>query len=797
MVEAQHHHRPTLKQKNKSFKSKHATKGSLKEAAKGRISRESPKPSHNSSVAAQSRLNRRNNAKQAQTNKRSALISATRVFNGTDGAPRIVAVVPLSADIDVQAAVQCLADSLDQSIDPCATAGVSRMRADRFKTSLQFLTLPYKTMYTTLDACKAADYVLFLLSPTVEVDTWGDTLLRTLQAQGLPDVVTAVAADASIDAKARPGIHKSLLSFIQYFVPSQSRVYDLHSASDRLNALRAVAEGKPADVRWREGRAWVVGEQVEWEEDVLKLTGVVRGASLSANRLVHIPNYGDFQISKIMSAPLPKHSKSGHASMDVEPSVLAEPDPSSADSLVSSNDPDDMANEQTWPTEEEMRGASDVNGDAESDIPIPDAPNGTTPKAVRRIPKGMSEYQAAWIIDEDEEDEGGEDGENGRGSNEEEEDEEMVDMPIDDEPDQSDRDVTFQDLDNEEEERQLESWRNREREEQDDLAFPDELDTPKDVPARTRFQRFRGLRSFRTSPWDAYENLPRDYARIFQFEDFKRTERGVRRRAEEELGVVEPGVRVTVHIQGVPAEATSAAFPMLFSLLQHEHKITVLHFTLQRNTEYDGSVRSKDPVILCVGPRRLAVNPVYSQHTRGGGKGANNVHKFERYLRPGVTSVATTYGPVAFGNQPCVVLRETEDPQAPHLVAMGSFLNPDTTRVIAKRIILTGHPFKVHKKTATVRYMFFNADDVHYFKPIQLHTKHGRTGHIRESLGTHGYFKAHFDGPINQMDTICMSLYKRVFPKWAQLWTEGSRAIAGAGVGAPGKVEAAADAMEE
>ena len=55
-----------------------------------------------------------------------------------------------------------------------------------------------------------------------------------------------------------------------------------------------------------------------------------------------------------------------------------------------------------------------------------------------------------------------------------------------------------------------------------------------DVAANTRFQRYRGLRSFRTSPWDPYENLPRDYARIFQFEDYKRTERAVRRRMEEE-----------------------------------------------------------------------------------------------------------------------------------------------------------------------------------------------------------------------------------------------------------------------
>lgn len=62
-----------------------------------------------------------------------------------------------------------------------------------------------------------------------------------------------------------------------------------------------------------------------------------------------------------------------------------------------------------------------------------------------------------------------------------------------------------------------------------------------DVPAHTRFQRYRGLRSFRTSPWDPYENLPRDYARIFQFEDYKRTERAVRRRMEEEGYGVEVG----------------------------------------------------------------------------------------------------------------------------------------------------------------------------------------------------------------------------------------------------------------
>jgi pre-rRNA-processing protein TSR1 len=58
-----------------------------------------------------------------------------------------------------------------------------------------------------------------------------------------------------------------------------------------------------------------------------------------------------------------------------------------ADDLTATNEPDMMANEQTWPTEDEMASA-------------PGSSNGDS-KRTKRVPKGTSAYQAAWIVDDD------------------------------------------------------------------------------------------------------------------------------------------------------------------------------------------------------------------------------------------------------------------------------------------------------------------------------------------------------------------------------------------------------------
>ena len=154
-----------------------------------------------------------------------------------------------------------------------------------------------------------------------------------------------------------------------------------------------------------------------------------------------------------MSAPLPGPSKPANAlDMEVEPVLLAEPHASDVESLVSRNDPDFLENEQTWPTDDEMQCGVECVEE------IPDAKEGTTPKRVRKVPRGMSTYQAAWIIDDDEDEEDEDkDGFGDSGADlREGEDELLQDVPADahEIESTSPKDDAFEDLDMEEENNQ-------------------------------------------------------------------------------------------------------------------------------------------------------------------------------------------------------------------------------------------------------------------------------------------------------------------------------------------------------
>ena len=60
--------------------------------------------------------------------------------------------------------------------------------------------------------------------------------------------------------------------------------------------------------------------------------------------------------------------------------------------------------------------------------------------------------------------------------------------------------------------------------------------------------------------------------------------------------------------------------------------------------------------------------------------------------------------------------------------------------------------------------MFFGPLDIKWFSSVELHTKNGLTGQIKEPIGTHGHMKCVFSDQIKSDDIVCLNLYKRVFP---------------------------------
>ena len=755
-----------------------------------------------------SKLDRRNQAKQRRLNHHTEREERSSVFAGRDGAPRIVAVIPLCDDVKTENVLQSLNSSVDvdENFDPAS--GPWKVEIPRFKQRIQYLT-PDRDLLQCLDTCRLADFVLFVLSAQEEVDSLGEQMLRCIESQGVSTVLMGVFGLDEIEpAKKRPDVMKSLKSFMTHFFPAQEKLQDLSNRQECSNVMRSLCTTLPKGIRWRENRSWMLVEDCAFWEGEAVVTGVVRGRGLHANRLVQVGDWGDLQIEKIIAAPSmakQKRVKSDDMAIEGNESETVLDVPTEEQDNLNELAPeevtmDDVPTASIAPSERKGVLLDDhhyLGDDREQGFELP-----------KRLPRGTSKYQAAWYLgdasdsgsdleDVDYEDMNGDlnMGDDTKLGPEDGHFDDVMRDPteagVQSEYPQSE---TFLDPAPEDESDQLEAYRKQRRAEADeDLEFPDEIELHPRVLARERLARYRGLKSLRTSHWDTEEDKlhePNDWGRLLEISDYKSAHNRVLKGTL--VGGVKPGTRVHVHLR-IPEDRNSEIRSLpspaaLFSLLKHEHKRTAVNVSMMLSSDQLAPLKSKEPIILQCGPRRMVINPLFSL----AGNTPNNVHKFERYLHPGSTAVASFIGPLTWGSVPCLFFQKPasptpsdaiEDlaysldhktsPNALDLIATGTTLAPSTSRVIAKRIVLTGHPYKIHKRVVTVRYMFFNAEDVNYFRALQLWTRRGRSGFIRENLGTHGYFKATFDSKINPLDAVAVSLYKRMWPRPATLWRVG------------------------
>lgn len=756
----------------------------------------------------QSKADRVNAAKQVREKKRAETVHAKRMAAFMP--PRIVALLPLSAETNARHFWRMFIDSCvnHNGKEEQVVGGASEdMDMGEAMTPVTVFAGPQKKVRVTVlpppadmndplgltEIGKYADFVVCLMpgNPNaVPIDGCGAQALDILRSMGMPSTLAITQTHDIVGGnilKERSAAKKRAAEALEKFIPSDH--YKLMAADNEVDMkqiVRHVTDSSCSTPIWRQQRPQMIPDTAEIHAGgALVLTGYIREKALTATQLMHIPGAGDFQIEKIESVAEPQsllqtQKLQPHQQKNVESTmamhgdaVIAVSSPEEREPLVREHDVDPLDAEQTWPTEQEL-------ADAEAEAKA----------RKRRLPKGTSEYQAAWIIDDNfsdasEEDDDDDDSMTHMMPGEEEEEEGWMGMDTGTELDPDE--FSKLDLGDREAARAREEDAARRAREADDVLYPDEFELTHDVPARQRLAKYRGLKSFRTSPWDPKEDLPLDYARVFAFENFKRAQKralALSNKVNRHGGDTgaDVGTYARVYVCNVPQDAAMTIVervnasqqglaPLLstWGLLQHEVKLSVLNFSVKKHAGVDTTIANKEELIFVTGVRTYPARPILSTDEHGADK-----HKMERFLHEGRIAMATIYGPITYPPCPLLAFKRNPLDSSLQLVATGSLKSCNPDRVVVKKIVLTGFPIKCHRSKAIVRSMFYTPEDIRWFSPVELWTKLGRRGRIREPLGTHGLFKSIFDGPLSQQDTVCMSLYKRVYPKWPESTTFAS-----------------------
>lgn len=230
-----HHRSGALHQSNKSFKSRHATKGAQRAANGGKVERgtvtSSAKRTGVKGGAASAdhtnrvKTDRRNAAKLQREKSRAGRLQEHRFFAASTASgaassavPKLVAVVPLCPDVDAVKFVERMTEGCEAGSSNLIGRAVRHRSvvADHgHQAVLTFVAFPRPLkqgadaamdgessdnheQHTThfmdvLGGCQVADYVIVLTSAVEEVDALGAALLESIAAQGAPTMVTAIA----------------------------------------------------------------------------------------------------------------------------------------------------------------------------------------------------------------------------------------------------------------------------------------------------------------------------------------------------------------------------------------------------------------------------------------------------------------------------------------------------------------------------------------------------------------------------------------------------------------------------
>lgn len=718
------HHRSSLKQHNKPFKA--STRAS--KSAAGRTAVSAPVKSQTRGLSKADRKNRRR--LQMHAAKQRAAEDQTL----WTAMPRIVAVIPLTSS----ACRSDVAGLLNEKLR-VATKSKKQREVHFISTATTDDSTPDAKALQALRLVATSDIVLFVVDAVDDaIDSEADRAMALLKQQGMPTEALLILsastgannsnANALLKAKWNGDKHRSA-----FVVDRTSLAADQHdnACAKEINELTRFLHFAQLHVPvWRASRPYMLVDRVEGYDrstEEIWVTGYVRGGNWHATQRMHLVGHGDFLANVVPAANEP----SAHQLDGPE----CEEDGMEGQQYSSIYEPLSIIEDKAKPVKD-----------------------GCTAKTVTRkiVPEGTSVYQAAWMPSSDE------------ASASDDPDGNQMDLDKDAEMMSED---ACSSSDDEQDEGTLSDASDDEIDEKIRRLVPDVVPLP-DEPVQMRYAHYRGVDNPRTAEWH-YEDgdVPALVEQCVDFADIRASRKAAL--AEQAGGQYRRGARLTVSIKSVPlaaAEHISSGIAM-WALLKHEDKPAMLHFAI---TPTIGTLASRyenkqDVVALIDGFRLLRICPLYSEHS------SDSLHRRQKQLGELATCVASFLGPVCITSATSILLF---DPSSLALIASGGLLDMSPWRVIAKRITLVGRPFRIHRRTTTIRHLFSHPSDVPHYRPVALHTRsravrcdtgraHRRVkGHLVESLGEHGKCKAHFERQIQADDLVCMHLYKRVWPAW-------------------------------